>query len=892
MQYNLPAESSRDESVECDPDGSNSENCETNNGSTSQNQDECDPDGSNSENCETNNGSTSQSQQVSTKLELHAIPNNPGEPIKLGGRLTGDNKGIEGKTITFETSGTVKLNPGDVKTTSDGAFTVEGEAPDGGGVKALFRDDDPSSMYEGSTSDPVTYPLEPTPTTKIATKLELHKISKLGESITLGGTLTNADSQEGVDNKTITFDTSGTVVLNNVKTTSDGTFSVEGAAPAGQRVSLYVTARFDGDLEYQASNSQPLSYLPEGNRPTVLELDPISYVNLGGTIDVHGTLTSGEDGQRVSGRIIRLIEPKVESSVPDTTVPENVIKLIDPKAQNSGVESPIRPPLLNRIPGPASQSSDSEHKVGEYTATTENDGRFTFTGIGKHDKEALWQVQAHFDGDTEYGPTSDAEIYSSTKDIIVIETPDVVYEQSADEKEVGIKLPIPDPKELPEGCVLLTIDEDHDDALNEIDITGTTLNFDSRDKTKSKIIEYSVFYDCQDKIPTPTPDPDEDPTPPAAPVINSPVAGTIKTEISQISGNAEAETKVNVFNGGTLLNPTATAGIDGKWSVTLGSSLGDGTYSFTAKATDAVGNTGPASSAVEVVVDTTGPAAPFITNPTAGTQNTGISGIDGTAEPGSKVEVSNGGTLLNPTATAGNDGKWSVTFIDSLGPGTYSFTAKATDAVGNAGPASSAVEVVVDTTGPTVTASPTAGSFGVDQSVILSSPDADIDKIYYTTDGSEPDNTDAEFTDNISVSAATGATTTTTIKFIGYDTLGNAGPVGSETYIVDKLGPTVTAKRSCEPCGSDDILRIILSSNDPDIDTRAIYYTTDGSNPSSSSGTKYEAPIPLSEIPETYVNQGQGGGYEIHKTINFIGYDKLGNDGPVGEETYIGYAPG
>ena len=128
-------------------------------------------------------------------------------------------------------------------------------------------------------------------------------------------------------------------------------------------------------------------------------------------------------------------------------------------------------------------------------------------------------------------------------------------------------------------------------------------------------------------------------------------------------------------------------------------SLGDDPYSFTAKATDALGNTGPGSTAVEVVVDTTGPGAPVITSPTAGTRNTGISGIDGTAEPGSKVEVFNGQNSLG-TVPAGNDGKWSLTFVDWLRDGTYSFTAKATDAGGNTGPGSTAVEVVVDTTGP------------------------------------------------------------------------------------------------------------------------------------------------------------------------------------------------
>ena len=134
-----------------------------------------------------------------------------------------------------------------------------------------------------------------------------------------------------------------------------------------------------------------------------------------------------------------------------------------------------------------------------------------------------------------------------------------------------------------------------------------------------------------------------------------------KTPISQISGNAEAGTTVEVFDGSKSLGtiPT-TSDPDGNWwSLTLDTALGEGTYSFTAKATNAAGKTGPGSTAVEVVVDTTGPGAPVITSPTAGTRNTGISGIDGTAESGSKVEVFNGQNFLSAVA-AGNDGKWSL----------------------------------------------------------------------------------------------------------------------------------------------------------------------------------------------------------------------------------------
>ena len=83
---------------------------------------------------------------------------------------------------------------------------------------------------------------------------------------------------------------------------------------------------------------------------------------------------------------------------------------------------------------------------------------------------------------------------------------------------------------------------------------------------------------------------------------------------------------------------------------------------------------------------------------------------------------------------------------------------------------------LADTIGPTVTASPTGGTFATSQLVTLSSTAGDLDAIYYTTNGDTPSSSRTLYTGPIPIS------TTTTLKFIGYDTLGNAGPVGSETY--------------------------------------------------------------------------------------------------------------
>ena len=841
--------------------------------------------------------------KTSTSLTLNPISDvNPAEDILVEGTLKSpDGTGINDKEITLAVTGIEDLPTEKTATKTDGdgkfTFTIPSNVPNeptlpaldkppiGAGslvlnkplievdsvkFKAHFEGDDD---YEASESNEVTYARGSTPNSKIATVLNLQELSDVnpGEDILVEGTLTG--DRTGLDSRIITLAVTGIEVLPTEKTTTetdmDGKFTftipdniqrdfaplVRGNAPV-ERDSLTFQAHFEGDDYYEASESNVVTNEPRGTSGTVLVLDAVSKDSAGVSIDGKGTLMDYENDEGIGEKPIEL-----------TVSPLRTGKVVSDSSYNA---------YTGGVVSDSSNNARTEcvPSNSQGSTTTSDNGEFIFNGIRAPPEEAFWKVQAHFNGDSVYGRSCDSRIIVTAKDVIQVNVPEILLQQKTDEKEAGTERTILDASSL-KKCNLLNITDKHNDELNEIELKGNHLIYNEKDNTKQKTIEYSIFFDCQGEPPKST-DPEKPGTGPGAPLIKSPTAGTSKTAISQISGTAEAGSKVEVFNGGTSLG-TTPAGNDGNWLLTLGTPLGDGTYSFTTKATDAASNTGPASSAVEVIVDATGPGAPVIKSPTAGTRNIGITGISGTAEAGSKVEVFNGGTSLG-TTPAGNDGNWLLTLIDSLWSGTYSITAKATDAASNTGPASSAVEVVVDATGPTVNASPTGGTFEVDQSVTLSSPDADIDKIYFTTDGSEPDNTDAEFTDNISVSAATGTTTTITIKFIGYDTLGNAGPVGSETYIIDKQGPTVTAKRSCEPCDPGEILRIVLLSDDPDIDINAIYYTTDGTNPSSSSGTHYTGPVDLSQLQWT-PNSEKG---VTVATLKFMGYDKLVNDGPVG----------
>ena len=69
-----------------------------------------------------------------------------------------------------------------------------------------------------------------------------------------------------------------------------------------------------------------------------------------------------------------------------------------------------------------------------------------------------------------------------------------------------------------------------------------------------------------------------------------------------LTGSAEANATVKVYDGATLLG-SATADGSGNWSYTT-AALTNGAHSLTATATDVAGNTSAASSALSVTIDT------------------------------------------------------------------------------------------------------------------------------------------------------------------------------------------------------------------------------------------------------------------------------------------------
>jgi Ca2+-binding RTX toxin-like protein len=198
----------------------------------------------------------------------------------------------------------------------------------------------------------------------------------------------------------------------------------------------------------------------------------------------------------------------------------------------------------------------------------------------------------------------------------------------------------------------------------------------------------------------------------AAPAIASfsPHSGSVAsvTDASSLTltGTAEANTNVSIYDGSTVLGTVAANG--GTWSFVT-PKLADGTHAFTTTDTNSAGLTSAPSSPFNVTVDTVAPTDTFTgATPNSTLSNsfklTGTTLDNGVAESGDVVKVYDGSTLLGST-TVGSNGTWNFTTA-ALSNTVHTFTSTVTDIAGNIGQSTGAViygtssdQTLVSTTG-------------------------------------------------------------------------------------------------------------------------------------------------------------------------------------------------
>jgi len=174
-----------------------------------------------------------------------------------------------------------------------------------------------------------------------------------------------------------------------------------------------------------------------------------------------------------------------------------------------------------------------------------------------------------------------------------------------------------------------------------------------------------------------------------------------------------------------------------------------------------------------------------------------------------KIAQLNNDSLSEPFA-------WTFNWVPDEN-GTYDITAEATDTAGNTESSPVVENITYDITPPTTpVADPANGDYPSDQSVTLLSSDnlSGVDKIYYTTDGTDPSAENGTLYD-----ATITVDKDMTIKAIAYDKAGNTSDILTAVY---GIPPIISAETSSSVTSSS--VTITWTTDDP-ATSRVVYDT-------------------------------------------------------------------
>jgi large repetitive protein len=267
-----------------------------------------------------------------------------------------------------------------------------------------------------------------------------------------------------------------------------------------------------------------------------------------------------------------------------------------------------------------------------------------------------------------------------------------------------------------------------------------------------------------------------------------------------------------VVSGGTL-SAISEAGLTRTAIFTPDANANAGTASITVahgSYTDAAGNDGAAAATPSLHFDTLAPSAPS-TPSLAAASDSGASASDditnvatptftGTAEAGATVKLYDGATQVG-SATADGSGNWSIT-TSTLAEGDHTLAAVAIDAAGNASTASGPLDVIIDTTAPTLAITSDVAALKAGQTATITFTFSEDPGTTFTAgdvtvgggtlgaiSGTGLTRT-AVFTPDANVNAGTASITVAHGSYT--DAAGNAGAAGTTPSLTfDTLAPTL-----------------------------------------------------------------------------------------------------
>ncbi|HHA2008255.1 TPA: Ig-like domain-containing protein [Enterobacter mori] len=180
----------------------------------------------------------------------------------------------------------------------------------------------------------------------------------------------------------------------------------------------------------------------------------------------------------------------------------------------------------------------------------------------------------------------------------------------------------------------------------------------------------------------------------------------------ELGGKGKPGSTVTIKDGDDVLGSTVVDP-DGNWTFTPDQDLADGDHSLTVVSKDPAGNE-VTSPSFDITVDATAPEKPVLGSATddvgtirgdlsnGGTTDDANPTFNGSAEPGSRVDIYDNGEHIGSTV-ADDKGAWQFTPTTPLPEGEHHITTTATDEAGNTSPESDDFVLVTDYTPPAAT---------------------------------------------------------------------------------------------------------------------------------------------------------------------------------------------